>query len=55
MPTTPFTHQQTPIPSPVYSRINVGNFMARLLVEIECREQWKGQMSVLYNRALKGS
>ncbi|MFO7823553.1 MAG: hypothetical protein R6V72_06415 [Cyclobacterium sp.] len=51
MPTTPLTHQQTPIPSPVYRRIHVGNFMARLLVENECWEQWKGKMPVLYNRA----
>ncbi|WP_162417947.1 SDR family oxidoreductase [Cyclobacterium roseum] len=33
------------------SRIHVGNFMARLLVENELWEQWKGQMPVLYNRA----
>lgn len=32
------------------SRINVGNFMARLLVENELWEQWKGQMPVLYNQ-----
>ncbi|MDN3689150.1 NAD(P)-dependent oxidoreductase [Cyclobacterium jeungdonense] len=33
------------------SRINVGNFMARLLVENELWEQWKGQMPVLYNQS----
>ena len=32
------------------SRINVGNFMARLLVEKELWDQWKGQMPVVYNR-----
>lgn len=32
------------------SRINVGDFMARLLVEKQCWEEWKGQMPVLYNQ-----
>ena len=33
------------------SRINVGNFMARLITEEELWSTWKGQMPVIYNRA----
>ncbi|WP_202928100.1 hypothetical protein [Cyclobacterium salsum] len=33
------------------SRIHVGDFMARPLVENALWEHWKGQMPVLYNRA----
>ena len=32
------------------SRINVGNFMARLILEDELWNQWKGQMPVIYNQ-----
>jgi len=32
------------------SRINVGNFMARLLVKNELWHKWKGQMPVIYNK-----
>ena len=32
------------------SRINVGNFMARLLVENDLWNKWKGQMPVIYNK-----
>lgn len=32
------------------SRINVGHFMARLLVEDDLWDQWKGQMPVIYNQ-----
>lgn len=32
------------------SRINVGNFMARLLVENDLWVQWKGKMPVIYNK-----
>jgi len=32
------------------SRINVGNFMARLIVENELWNKWKGQMPVIYNK-----
>jgi len=32
------------------SRINVGNFMARLIVENDFWNQWKGQMPVMYNK-----
>ncbi len=31
------------------SRINVGHFMAKLIVETELWDQWKGQMPVIYN------
>jgi len=31
------------------SRINVGNFMARLIVENDLWEEWKGKMPVIYN------
>ena len=32
------------------SRINVGNFMARLIVENDFWNKWKGQMPVIYNK-----
>lgn len=32
------------------SRINVGHFMARLLVENDLWNKWKGQMPVIYNK-----
>ena len=31
------------------SRINVGNFMCRLIVESDLWEKWKGKMPVIYN------
>lgn len=31
------------------SRINVGHFMAKLIVDANLWEQWKGQMPVIYN------
>ena len=33
------------------SRVNVGHFMARLLLENDLWAQWKGQMPVIYNKA----
>jgi putative NADH-flavin reductase len=36
------------------SRINVGNFMARLIVENDLWEEWKGKMPVIYNEENKG-
>ncbi|MEZ4661835.1 MAG: NAD(P)-binding oxidoreductase [Caldilineaceae bacterium] len=33
------------------SRINVGHFMAELISNDECWQQWKGQMPVIYNRS----
>jgi nucleoside-diphosphate-sugar epimerase len=46
----------SPTRSPVFnpgktSRINAGNFMARLIVENELWEKWKGQMPVIYNKS----
>lgn len=35
------------------SRINVGNFMARLITEKELWNAWKGQMPVIYNAAFQ--
>ena len=32
------------------SRINVGNFMSRLIVENDLWNRWKGQMPVIYNK-----
>ncbi|MCF7793037.1 MAG: SDR family oxidoreductase [Candidatus Cloacimonetes bacterium] len=32
------------------SRINVGNFMARLLMEPDLWKKWQGQMPVIYNK-----
>lgn len=32
------------------SRINVGNLMARLIVENDLWEKWKGEMPVIYNK-----
>jgi hypothetical protein len=32
------------------SRINVGHFMARLIVENDLWEEWKGKMPVIYNK-----
>lgn len=32
------------------SRINVGNFMSRLIVENDLWNDWKGQMPVIYNK-----
>lgn len=32
------------------SRINVGNFMSRLIVENDLWNKWKGQMPVIYNK-----
>ena len=34
------------------SRINVGNFMARLIVEHDLWEAWKGKMPAIYNNAI---
>lgn len=34
------------------SRINVGNFMSRLIVENNLWNKWKGQMPVIYNKEI---
>lgn len=44
----------SPTRSPLFnpgttSRINVGNFMARLIIENDLWEEWKGKMPVIYN------
>lgn len=46
----------SPTRSPIFnsgktSRINVGSFMARLIVENDLWESWKGQMPVIYNKS----
>lgn len=46
----------SPIRSPLFnagktSRINVGHFMAELIVKNDLWHTWKGQMPVIYNRA----
>lgn len=35
------------------SRINVGHFMARLIVDNDLWQKWKGQMPVIYNKGSK--
>jgi len=45
----------SPARSPLFnpgktSRINVGNFMAKLLLEVDLWNNWKGQMPVIYNK-----
>ena len=37
------------------SRINVGNFMAKLIVENDLWNKWKGQMPVIYNKNEKNN
>ncbi|MEM7031817.1 MAG: NAD(P)-binding oxidoreductase [Chloroflexota bacterium] len=32
------------------SRINVGHFMAQLIISPDCWQQWQGQMPVIYNK-----
>ena len=34
------------------SRINVGNFMAKLIVDNDLWDKWKGQMPAIYNRII---
>jgi len=34
------------------SRINVGNFMSRLIIETDLWNEWKGQMPVIYNKII---
>lgn len=49
-----YTLHPSPTRSPVFdsghtTRINVGHFMARLIVEGELWNEWKGKMPVIYN------
>jgi len=51
---TEYQIYRSPIRSAVFdpgrtSRINVGNFMARLLMEPDLWKKWQGQMPVIYN------
>lgn len=53
---TDYSLHQSPTRSAIYSpgktsRINVGNFMARLIVDDDLWNKWKGQMPVIYNEA----
>jgi hypothetical protein len=52
---TDYTVHASPTRSGVFnpgktSRINTGNFMARLITENDLWNQWKGQMPVVYNK-----
>jgi nucleoside-diphosphate-sugar epimerase len=51
---TPYSLHPSPIRNPIFnpgktSRINVGNFMARLIDDDHLWNEWKGQMPVIYN------
>ncbi len=51
---TPYELHPSPIRSPIFnagktSRINVADFMARLITENDLFGEWKGRMPVLYN------
>lgn len=52
---TEYELHASPTRSPIFnsgktSRINVGNFMARLIIENDLWEEWKGKMPVIYNK-----
>lgn len=52
---TEYELHASPTRSPLFnsgktSRINVGNFMARLIIENDLWEEWKGKMPVIYNK-----
>ncbi|WP_020404719.1 NAD(P)-dependent oxidoreductase [Gracilimonas tropica] len=52
---TEYEVHPSPIRSAIFnpgktSRINVGNFMAKLITENSLWNQWKGQMPVIYNK-----
>jgi nucleoside-diphosphate-sugar epimerase len=54
---TSYEVHTSPIRSAIFkagktSRINVGNFMARLIVENDLWNKWKGQMPVIYNKEI---
>ncbi len=53
---TEYEVHPSPIRSPIFdagktSRINVGSFMADLIVDNDTWNKWKGQMPVIYNKA----
>lgn len=50
-----YSIHKSPIRDPIFdsgktSRINVANFMARLIEDEQLWDQWKGQMPVIYNK-----
>ncbi|MEZ4683227.1 MAG: NAD(P)-binding oxidoreductase [Caldilineaceae bacterium] len=52
---TPYTIYPSPTRSAIFeagqvSRINVAHFMAELITDDDCWQQWKGQMPVIYSR-----
>ena len=54
---TEYTVHASPIRSSIFdpgttSRINVGHFMAELITDYDTWNTWKGQMPVIYNKAL---
>ncbi len=55
--TSKYSLHASPIRSAIFnpgktSRINVGHFMARLIVNDELWNKWKGQMPVIYNNII---
>ena len=55
---TPYSLHPSPTRSPLFnpgktSRINVGHFMARLILDDPLWEKWKGQMPVIYNKEME--
>ena len=55
---TDYEPHPSPIRSPIFdsgktSRINVANFMARLMTDDDLFGEWKGQMPVIYNKSLQ--
>lgn len=54
---TPYTTHQSPLTSAIFgsgktSRINVAHFMAELMTDDACWEQWKGEMPVIYKKGM---
>ena len=50
-----YTIHSSPVRSPIFdpgrtSRINVADFMARLITEDDLWQEWKGRMPVIYNK-----
>ena len=55
---TGYSLHESPLTSPIFnpgktSRVNVGHFMSRLLLEDELWKTWKGQTPVIYNKTDK--
>jgi nucleoside-diphosphate-sugar epimerase len=55
---TEYSIHPSPIRSPIFdagqtSRINVGHFMAELIIDEATWSKWKGQMPVIYNKEQK--